>query len=53
LIFDYTAEAVGGQLSAGDDASDAAWVTRAELDSLDLVARLADTLAEWDVLPRD
>jgi ADP-ribose pyrophosphatase YjhB (NUDIX family) len=52
LIFDYAAEAVGGQLSAGDDATAAAWVTIAELDELDLVAQLADTLAEWDVLPR-
>jgi 8-oxo-dGTP diphosphatase len=52
LIFDYAAEAVGGQLSAGDDATAAAWVTTAELDELDLVAQLADTLAEWDVLPR-
>jgi ADP-ribose pyrophosphatase YjhB (NUDIX family) len=52
LIFDYAAEAVGGQLSAGDDATAATWVTSAELDELDLVAQLADTLAAWDVLPR-
>jgi ADP-ribose pyrophosphatase YjhB (NUDIX family) len=52
LIFDYTAEAVGGTLLAGDDAAAAAWVTRAEFDALDLVAQLADTLAGWQALPR-
>jgi len=52
LIFDYVGEAVGGQLSAGDDATAATWVTMAELEELELVAQLADTLAEWDVLPR-
>jgi ADP-ribose pyrophosphatase YjhB (NUDIX family) len=52
LIFDYAAEAVGGQLRAGDDATAAAWVTRAEFAELDLVAKLSDVLTEWDVLPR-
>ena len=52
LIFDYAAEAVGGELSPGDDASAAAWVTRAEFAELALVAQLADTLAGWDALPR-
>lgn len=52
LIFDYAATAVGGQLRAGDDASAAAWVTRAEFAELDLVALLAETLAGWDSLPR-
>lgn len=52
LIFDYAAEAVGGHLRAGDDASATAWVTRAEFAQLDLVALLADTLASWDSLPR-
>jgi ADP-ribose pyrophosphatase YjhB (NUDIX family) len=55
-IFDYAAEAVGGSLAAGDDAAGAAWVSRAEFDSLReqgrLVAQLADTLREWDALPR-
>lgn len=51
LIFDYAAEAIGGELSPGDDASAAAWVTRAEFDELDLVAQLADTLAGWHALP--
>jgi 8-oxo-dGTP diphosphatase len=52
LIFDYAADAVGGTLRPGDDASDAAWVTRAEFDALDLVAQLADTLRDWGALPR-
>lgn len=52
LIFDYAAEAVGGSLDPGDDASDAAWVTRAEFETLDLVSLLAETLAGWDALPR-
>jgi 8-oxo-dGTP diphosphatase len=52
LIFDYAAEAVGGQLGPGDDATATAWVTRAEFDELDLVAQLADTLADWQALPR-
>jgi len=51
LIFDYAAVAVGGSLEPGDDASAAAWVTRAEFDALDLVALLADTLAGWEALP--
>lgn len=56
LIFDYAAEAVGGELRAGDDASDTAFVTSAEFarlltDDL-LVAQLADTLAGWQALPR-
>jgi len=56
LIFDYAAEAVGGELVAGDDASAAAWVTRAEFARLGaenlLVAQLADTLDGWQALPR-
>lgn len=52
LIFDYAAAAVGGTLAAGDDATDAAWVNRAEFDQLDLVTLLADTLTGWDALPR-
>ncbi len=55
-IFDYAAEADGGVPHAGDDADGAEWVTRAEFDALErrggLVAELATTLAEWDVLPR-
>jgi 8-oxo-dGTP diphosphatase len=56
LIFDYAAEVTGGELTAGDDASAAAWVTSADFARLMtenlLVAQLADTLAGWQVLPR-
>jgi 8-oxo-dGTP diphosphatase len=56
LIFDYAAEAVGGTLCAGDDASDVAFVTAEEFARLGandlLVAQLADTLAGWQALPR-
>jgi 8-oxo-dGTP diphosphatase len=56
VIFDYAAAVVGGQLRAGDDASDAAWFdaaafTRHEADGL-LVAQLAETLVGWSALPR-
>jgi ADP-ribose pyrophosphatase YjhB (NUDIX family) len=56
LIFDYAAEVIGGELAAGDDASDAAWVTRAEFTRLEtegrMVAQLSDTLTGWAALPR-
>lgn len=50
-IRDYACAPVGGSLQAGDDASDARWVTRAELLQLDTVRDLVDTLAGWGVLP--
>ena len=50
-IRDYACAAVGGDLVAGDDASDVRWVTRAELLGLDTVPGLIDTLAGWGVLP--
>jgi ADP-ribose pyrophosphatase YjhB (NUDIX family) len=34
VILDYRCEPRGGTLRAGDDVSDARWVTRAELDAL-------------------
>jgi 8-oxo-dGTP diphosphatase len=55
-IFDYAAVVTGGELRAGDDAAGAAWVSRAEFDGLagrgELVALLAETLRDWDVLPQ-
>lgn len=55
VIFDYRAEVVGGDLRAGDDASDVAWVDLATFTGLDarglLVDELASTLANWRVLP--
>jgi len=56
LIFDYRADAVGGSLAAGDDATDAAWLDLATFQSHEqrglLVTQLAETLANWQVLPR-
>jgi ADP-ribose pyrophosphatase YjhB (NUDIX family) len=56
VIFDYAAAVVGGQLRAGDDAADVAWVDGAGFTRLHeegrLVAELAETLAGWQVLPR-
>ena len=56
LIFDYAAEVIDGELTAGDDASAAAWVTRAEFARLGdqnlRVAQLSDTLTGWQALPR-
>lgn len=56
MIFDYAAQVVGGRLSAGDDASDAAWVDLVTFTDMDrrglLVAELATTLTDWRALPR-
>ncbi len=51
-IRDYAATALGGELRAGDDATEVAFVDAATFASLPLVARLAEVLAEWDCLPR-
>jgi 8-oxo-dGTP pyrophosphatase MutT (NUDIX family) len=54
LINDYAGKVLGGTLSPGDDALDAAWVDVAEFDALEragaLVPLLADTLRDWRVL---
>jgi 8-oxo-dGTP diphosphatase len=50
-IADYRCTVVGGTLLAGDDAMDARWCSREDLDSLQLTAGLADTLRQWDCLP--
>lgn len=56
VIFDYAAEVVGGEISAGDDASDVAWVDLVTFTDLErrglLVDQLAATLTAWQVLPR-
>lgn len=56
MIFDYAAEVVGGELSAGDDASAVAWVDLVTFTDLDrrglLVDLLAETLTGWGALPR-
>jgi ADP-ribose pyrophosphatase YjhB (NUDIX family) len=51
VIDDYVCRVTGGTLQAGDDASDAAWVSRADLSALPLTAGLAQALTEWGLLP--
>lgn len=55
-IHDYRCQVIGGQLRAGDDAIDAAWVTAAIFTTLQregaLTIGLADALGDWDCLPR-
>jgi ADP-ribose pyrophosphatase YjhB (NUDIX family) len=53
-VIDDLACAVDGDGTpiAGDDADDARWVTRAELDALPCVDGLLDSLDEWQVLDR-
>ena len=50
-IDDFVCRLVSGTLAAGDDATDARWVTRAELRELPLVPGLIAALTEWQVLP--
>jgi 8-oxo-dGTP pyrophosphatase MutT (NUDIX family) len=50
-IDDYVCTLVGGQLHADSDASDALWVTHAQLITLDLVPGLLAALTEWAALP--
>jgi ADP-ribose pyrophosphatase YjhB (NUDIX family) len=40
VLLDYLCEPVGGSLSAGDDAAEAAWVDRAELSERSLTPGL-------------
>jgi ADP-ribose pyrophosphatase YjhB (NUDIX family) len=51
LIRDYACSLLAGSLAAGDDATDARWVSADDLDRLPLVPLLAETLQEWGVLP--
>jgi ADP-ribose pyrophosphatase YjhB (NUDIX family) len=51
VIDDFVCRVVGGDLSAGDDAADARWVSRGELAALELAPGLYAALDEWDLLP--
>lgn len=53
LVSDFAATVDGDpdELRAGDDASDARWVTYDEIQSLDCSPELVETLATWGVLP--
>jgi 8-oxo-dGTP diphosphatase len=52
VIGDYHCTVVGGNLRAGDDASDARWCSAADLAELPLVDELVETLRGWGALPR-
>jgi ADP-ribose pyrophosphatase YjhB (NUDIX family) len=51
VIRDYEATAVGGTLTAGDDATDAKFVTRSEFLTLPTTTLLVSTLEQWNALP--
>jgi 8-oxo-dGTP diphosphatase len=51
-IYDYAAEVVAGQLSAGTDAADARWVAGEELPTLECSPGLVEELRSWGVLRR-
>jgi 8-oxo-dGTP diphosphatase len=51
VIADYHCTVVGGNLQAGDDASDARWCSAADLAALPLVDELVETLRGWGALP--
>jgi 8-oxo-dGTP diphosphatase len=50
-VDDFVCLLIGGVLRAGDDASDARWVDRAELDRLPTTPGLVQTLGGWGCLP--
>ena len=52
VIDDFVCRVRSGELAAGDDATDARWVSRAELAGLPLVPGLVAALSEWGALPR-
>ncbi|HSK26177.1 MAG TPA: NUDIX domain-containing protein [Jiangellales bacterium] len=49
-IADYRCTVTGGELRAGDDASDVGWFTVAGLDDVDTSPDLVATLRGWQVL---
>jgi 8-oxo-dGTP diphosphatase len=51
VIADYRCEVTGGELRAGDDASDARWCSADDLAELPLVDELVETLRGWGALP--
>jgi mutator protein MutT len=50
VILDFDVTVTGGELRAGGDAAEAAWVPLADVGGLDLVSGLADFLAAHGVL---
>ena len=50
VIRDYAAEVTGGDLTAGDDAADAGWVSLPGFDGLPLTTGLEEALSTWGVV---
>ena len=48
VLIDFRAEVTGGEVSAGDDADEARWVGRVELDHLDLTDTMHELVALLD-----
>jgi len=48
-VHDFEARVVGGELRAGDDAADARWFAREELDSVPLTDGLVEALVDGGV----
>ena len=51
VINDHECAVRGGELVAGDDASEVGWFSPTELLALDTAPHLVDALAGWGVLP--
>jgi ADP-ribose pyrophosphatase YjhB (NUDIX family) len=55
-IYDYECQVTGGELVAGDDAAEVAWIDLATFTTLErtnlLTDGLAPTLRDWNMLPR-
>ena len=50
VINDHECTVVGGELRAGDDASEVGWFTPAAVAQLDTAPHLVDSLAGWGVV---
>jgi hypothetical protein len=48
VLIDYRAEVTGGELSAGDDADEARWVERAEVENLELTPTMYELVSLLD-----
>jgi hypothetical protein len=48
VLIDFRAGLVGGELSAGDDADEARWVGRSELERLELTPTMYELVALLD-----
>lgn len=51
IIDDFVCEVVGGALRAGDDATDARWVSAGEMTPAQLTEGLLEALVEWAAVP--